>query len=101
MIEGTNPYQNGRVFPFFFWGGVYIYIIHDLIQIFRYQDRHHQKCHSHHKKKRRVFSGLTGGRSVVEADLLLLRHMFWDRDPEQGGGCENSPQNSPEKRWNL
>lgn len=27
---------------------------------------------------------LPGGRTVVEADLLLLRHMFWDRDPEQG-----------------
>ena len=92
MIEGTNPYQNGRVFPFFFFfgGGIYIYIIHDLTQFFRYQDRHHQECHSqghsHHKKKPPFFSGVTGGRSVVEADLLLLRHMFWDRDPEQGGG---------------
>jgi len=25
-----------------------------------------------------------GGTTVVEADLLLLRHMFWDREPEQG-----------------
>lgn len=32
----------------------------------------------------RIAAAAAGGRSVVEADLLLLRHMFWDRDPEQG-----------------
>eukprot|EP00913_Durusdinium_trenchii_P015737 g14789.t1 len=32
----------------------------------------------------RIAAAAAGGRTVVEADLLLLRHMFWDRDPEQG-----------------
>ena len=32
----------------------------------------------------RIAAAAVGGTSVVEADLLLLRHMFWDREPEQG-----------------
>ncbi|CAJ1344729.1 unnamed protein product [Effrenium voratum] len=32
----------------------------------------------------RIAAAAAGGKVVVEADLLLLRHMFWDRDPEQG-----------------
>lgn len=31
----------------------------------------------------RVAAAAVGGTSVVEADLLLLRHIFWDREPEQ------------------
>jgi len=32
----------------------------------------------------RIAAAAAGGTTVVEADLLLLRHMFWDREPEQG-----------------
>jgi len=32
----------------------------------------------------RVSAAAVGAPKVVEADLLLLRHMFWDRNPEQG-----------------
>ncbi|CAE8587852.1 unnamed protein product [Polarella glacialis] len=32
----------------------------------------------------RVAAAAVGAPAVVEADLLLLRHVFWDRDPKQG-----------------
>jgi len=32
----------------------------------------------------RVAAAAVGAPKVVEADLLLLRHMFWDRSPAQG-----------------
>merc|ERR1711971_530969 len=32
----------------------------------------------------RVAAAAVGASTVVEADLLLLRHVLWDRHPEQG-----------------
>ncbi|CAE7217987.1 ravA [Symbiodinium natans] len=32
----------------------------------------------------RIAAAAAGGSRVIESDLLLLRHVFWDRDPAQG-----------------
>eukprot|EP00439_Symbiodinium_sp_Y106_P066081 s769_g10.t1 len=33
----------------------------------------------------RIAAAAAGGTRVIESDLLLLRHVFWDREPAQGG----------------
>ena len=98
-VEGTKSYQKQKSFSVF---GTFCW--------------HFERSPSSREwQKERPFFSFTGGRSVVEADLLLLRHMFWDRDPEQGGvrGCEHPwagrwlkihrkiQENAPEKGVNL